>query len=127
MVMSKRGRLSSADRERIHALSERGLSAAQIAKEVERREDVIESILGASKKNSTRGRKPKAPEPAPRAQAAAPAPAPAAKARAERPRGVLEHQLWVRPGYHIELILPADLSAAEAERLANWARSLPFA
>ena len=125
MVTSKRGRLSSADRERIHALSERGLSAAQIAKEVERREDVIESILGASKKSSNRGRKPKAPEPAPRAQAAAPAPAP--KARAERPRGVLEHQLWVRPGYHIELILPADLTAAEAERLANWARSLPFA
>lgn len=125
MVTSKRGRLSSADRERIHALSERGLSAAQIAKEVERREDVIESILGASKKNSNRGRKPKAPEPAPRAQVAPPAPAP--KARAERPRGVLEHQLWVRPGYHIELILPADLTAAEAERLANWARSLPFA
>jgi hypothetical protein len=125
MVTSKRGRLSSADRERIHALSERGLSAAQIAKEVERREDVIESILGASKKSSNRGRKPKAPEPAPRAQVAPPAPAP--KARAERPRGVLEHQLWVRPGYHIELILPADLTTAEAERLANWARSLPFA
>lgn len=123
MVMSKRGRLSSADRERIHALSERGLSAAQIAKEVERREDVIESILGASKKNSNRGRKPKAPEPAPRAQAVAPAP----KARAERPRGVLEHQLWVRPGFHIELALPADLTVAEAERLATWARSLPFA
>ena len=126
MVMSKRGRLSSADRERIHALSERGLSAAQIAKEVERREDVIESILGASKKSSNRGRKPKAPEPAPRVQAA-PAPALAPKARAERPRGVLEHQLWVRPGYHIELVLPADLTAAEAERLATWARSLPFA
>lgn len=125
MVMSKRGRLSSADRERIHALSERGLSAAQIAKEVERREDVIEAILGASKKNSNRGRKPKAPEPAPRAQAVA-SPAPRA-ARAERPRGVLEHQLWVRPGYHIELELPADLTVAEAERLANWARSLPFA
>ncbi len=124
MVMSKRGRLSTADRERIHALSERGLSAAQIAKEVERREDVIEGILGASKKNSNRGRKPKAPEPAPRVQAA---PAPAPKARAERPRGVLEHQLWVRPGYHIELVLPADLTAAEAERLATWARSLPFA
>ena len=116
MVMSKRGRLSSADRERIHALSERGLSAAQIAKEVERREDVIEGILGASKKSSTRGRKPKAPEPAGRVQAAAVAPV---KARAERPRGVLEHQLWVRPGYHIELALPADLTVAEAERLAT--------
>lgn len=127
MVMSKRGRLSSADRERIHALSERGLSAAQIAKEVERREDVIEAILGASKKSSNRGRKPaaKAPEPAPRAQVVAPTPV--AKPRAERARGVLEHQLWIRPGYQIELVLPADLSNAEAERLANWARSLPFA
>ncbi|MCW5869147.1 MAG: hypothetical protein KIS61_17945 [Candidatus Eremiobacteraeota bacterium] len=121
--MSKRGRLSSADRERIHALSERGLSAAQIAKEVERREDVIEGILNAGKKNSTRGRKPRAYEPPPRAQAAFPPRAP----RAERPRGVLEHQLWIRPGYHIELVLPADLTGAEAERLANWARSLPFA
>lgn len=125
MLTSKRGRLSSADRERIHALSERGLSAAQIAKEVERREDVIEAILGASKKNSARGRKPKAPVAPPPRAAAAPAPAPKA-ARAERPRGVLEHQLWVRPGYHIELVLPADLTAAEAERLATWARSLPF-
>ncbi len=124
MVVSKRGRLSTADRERIHALSNRGLSAAQIAKEVERREDVVEGILSTSKKSSNRGRKPKAPEPAPRVQAA---PAPAPKARAERPRGVLEHQLWVRPGYHIELVLPADLTAAEAERLATWARSLPFA
>ncbi|MFN8611409.1 MAG: hypothetical protein U0931_27940 [Vulcanimicrobiota bacterium] len=123
MLTSKRGRLSSADRERIHALSERGLSAAQIAKEVERREDVIESILGASKKSSGRGRKPKVAAPAPRA--VTPAPAPKAP-RAERPRGVLEHQLWVRPGYHIELVLPADLTAAEAERLATWARSLPF-
>jgi hypothetical protein len=123
MVTSKRGRLSSADRERIHALSERGLSAAQIAKEVERREDVIEQILGAHKKSSNRGRKPKAPEPAPRPQVVAPAPKP----KAERPRGVLEHQLWIRPGYQIELVLPADLSGAEAERLANWARSLPFA
>jgi hypothetical protein len=123
MLTSKRGRLSSADRERIHALSERGLSAAQIAKEVERREDVIEAILGASKKNSGRGRKPKVVAPPPRATAVAPAPK---AARAERPRGVLEHQLWVRPGYHIELVLPADLTAAEAERLATWARSLPF-
>ena len=124
MVTSKRGRLSSADRERIHALSERGLSAAQIAREVERREDVIESILGASKKASNRGRKPNKVVEAPRVQAPS-APAPA-KVRTERPKGMLEHQLWVRPGYRIELTLPADLSAAEAERLANWARSLPF-
>ncbi|MBS2034908.1 hypothetical protein JST97_07965 [bacterium] len=123
MLTSKRGRLSSADRERIHALSERGLSAAQIAKEVERREDVIESILGASKKSSGRGRKPKVVAPPARQVAVAPAPK---AARVERPRGVLEHQLWVRPGYHIELVLPADLTAAEAERLATWARSLPF-
>jgi len=123
MVTSKRGRLSSADRQRIHALSERGLSAAQIAKEVERREDVIEGILG-ERKASNRGRKPGKVVESPRAQAPS-APA-ATKARAERPKGMLEHQLWVRPGYRIELILPADLSSAEAERLASWARSLPF-
>lgn len=123
MVTSKRGRLSSADRQRIHALSERGLSAAQIAKEVERREDVIESILG-ERKASNRGRKPGKVVEVPRAQAPS-APA-ASKARAERPKGMLEHQLWVRPGYRIELTLPADLSSAEAERLASWARSLPF-
>ena len=122
MVTSKRGRLSSADKEKIHALSERGLSTLDIALEVERREDVIEAIL-AAKKAPARGRKPKteAGEAAKTTSNGA-----VIAASGKTARGLLTHQLWVRPGFCIELSLPGDLSQAEAERLSIMIRALPF-
>lgn len=121
MVTSKRGRLSSADRERIHALAEKGKSIAEISRDVERRPDVIEAILGA-KKLVARGRKPRMDEderPVPVARIAS---AP----RRDLPRDILEHQLWVRPGVQITLSLPGDFNEYEAERLAVMVRNLPF-
>ncbi|MBT9583768.1 hypothetical protein IV102_10495 [bacterium] len=115
MVISKRGRLSSADRERIHALAERGHSIEEISRELERREDVIEGIL-EEKQASARTRK------------AAPKPSgngvPVSKK--SQPKGLLSHFIWVRPGFQIELTLPADLSEGEAERLSVMVKSLPF-
>jgi len=121
MVTSKRGRLSSADRERIHALAEKGKSISEISRDVERRPDVIEAILGA-KKLVARGRKPRQEEderPIPVARIAS---AP----RRDLPRDILEHQLWVRPGVQITLSLPGDFNEFEAERLAVMVRNLPF-
>lgn len=122
MVTSKRGRLSSSDREKIHALSERGLSVADIAREVERREDVIEMILG-TKRAPSRGRK----GPMKAGKAGANGVANEVSVRRERPRGLLSHLLWVRPGFQIELNLPADLTEGEAERLSIMIKALPFA
>lgn len=123
MVTSKRGRLSSSDREKIHALSERGLSVAEIAAEVERREDVIESILG-TKKAPLRGRRPLGVA---IGKAVGNGAAGSPVRRGDRPRGLLSHLLWVRPGFQIELHLPADLSEGEAERLSIMIKALPFA
>jgi hypothetical protein len=36
------------------------------------------------------------------------------------------HRLQLRPDFELKLELPHDLSAKEAERIATWARSLPF-
>lgn len=121
MVISKRGRMSSADRERIHALAEKGKSVADISRIVERRPDVIEAILGA-KRMTLRGRRPKAEEGDLRGSA----PVRVASERIERPKTVLDHQLWVRPGLQITLSLPGDFNEAEAERLAVMIRNLPF-
>lgn len=132
MVTSKRGRMSSADREKIHALAERGLSVDEIAAEVERRADVVEAILGKNHKTNGRGRR-RAEEERPasrgRARAAEAVPAPVVKegrGRRVASGGTLEHLLWVRPGFQIQLTLPADLSEHEAERLSVMVRNLPF-
>lgn len=124
MVTSKRGRLSSADRERIHALAERGLSLSDIAKEVERKEEVIGEILG-EKKSRLRKSSPLVAK-SPVLRPSRPAPVVKDSSRPSRPQGLLGHSLWVRPGYQIELTLPADLTLAEAERLSIMIRSLPF-
>lgn len=118
MAKIRRGRLSNADRQRIHDMYSGGKSIAQISKEVERREDIIAGILGLSKKAlamTTRA----APVGAPKKETRE---AP----RAAREEEVLEHRLWVRPGYQIVLRLPADLSAIEAERLSVMVKTLPF-
>lgn len=130
MVTSKRGRLSSADRERIHALAERGMSVEEIATEVERREDVIEAILGKNKatgnaraKRSNRVEEDKAGKPRAKPVDAL---AEMMMSKTRRVGGTLEHMLWVRPGFQIQLTLPADLSQTEAERLSVMVRNLPF-
>jgi hypothetical protein len=135
MVTSKRGRLSSADRERIHALAERGMSVDEIASEVERREDVIEAILGKNKAASN-GRAKRSRVEEDRSSASNGAGRPRAKpvdalsemmmSKTRRVGGTLEHMLWVRPGFQIQLTLPADLSQTEAERLSVMVRNLPF-
>jgi hypothetical protein len=112
MLTSKKGRLSSADRDRIHSLSERGFSIQEIAEEVERREDVVEGVLGETK--AVRVRKGSALARS------------GAKARDESPPGLLSHFFWVRPGFQIEFNLPADLTEGEAERLCAMVKSLPF-
>jgi hypothetical protein len=38
----------------------------------------------------------------------------------------LSHSFHLRPDFQVELALPADFSATEAERLAVFVRSLPF-
>lgn len=136
MVTSKRGRLSSADRERIHALAERGMTVDEIATQVQRREDVIEAILGKSKA-ATNGRAKRSRVEDDKASAASNgAGRPRAKpvdglsellmSKTRRVGGTLEHMLWVRPGFQIQLTLPADLSQTEAERLSVMVRNLPF-
>ena len=119
MVNSKRGRISSADRERIHAMSEKGLSVEEIAHEVERREDVVEAIL--NEKKGGRGRKPRVLI----KDAVSNIPA-APKARSYGAKGFLNHSLWVRPGFQIDLTLPGDITEAEAERLSVMIRAIPF-
>lgn len=116
MVISKRGRLSSADRERIHALAERGHSIEEISRELERREDVIEGIL-EEKEASARARKSGSKQSPPNG-------VPVSKKVTAK--GLLSHFIWVRPGFQIELTLPADLSESEAERLSIMVKSLPF-
>lgn len=129
MVTSKRGRLSSADRERIHALAERGMSVEEIATEVERREDVIEAILGKNKATGSRAKRSSRVEDdkagKPRAKPVD-ALAEMMMSKTRRVGGTLEHMLWVRPGFQIQLTLPADLSQTEAERLSVMVRNLPF-
>ena len=39
---------------------------------------------------------------------------------------LLSHEFQVRPDFKLMLVLPADLSAREADRIANWIRTLPF-
>jgi len=39
---------------------------------------------------------------------------------------VTEHSYKLRPDHTLQLTLPTDLSAREAERLAGWIRTLPF-
>jgi hypothetical protein len=61
-------------------------------------------------------------------------PPPRQKTRSEMPEkettqqtvGMTRSVLPVRPGIALELLLPEDLTAAEAERLANMVRLLPF-
>jgi hypothetical protein len=46
---------------------------------------------------------------------------------AELPEGELEtHPFLLRPNMKVELALPADLSSAEASRLADFIKALPF-
>lgn len=44
----------------------------------------------------------------------------------EEEAGNVRHRYALRPNYEIELALPADLRPREADRLANWIRTLPF-
>jgi len=48
-------------------------------------------------------------------------------ARDEAPPDTLEHTFRLRPTFPVTLTLPADLSATEAARLADFIRTLPFA
>lgn len=61
------------------------------------------------------------PEPAPTS-----APAPRARRASAGSSSSLTHHFWLRPGLEINLELPADLSADEAQRLASVIQSLPF-
>lgn len=129
MAKIRRGRLSNADRQRIHDMYGSGKSIAQISKEVERREDIIAGILGLSKRALAAASKVAPPakkdgRPAKEAPAVAAAVSVAVASASED--DVLEHHFWVRPGYPIGLRLPADLTASEAERLASMIKSLPF-
>jgi hypothetical protein len=45
---------------------------------------------------------------------------------AEATHIVTEHSYKLRPNHTLQLTLPTDLSAREAERLAGWIRTLPF-
>jgi hypothetical protein len=40
--------------------------------------------------------------------------------------GLLRHRYLLRPAFEVELGLPADLSVREAERLADFIKTLPF-
>jgi len=108
MLTSKKGRMSHEDRQRIFEMDENGFSLAEIAHEVQRREDVVADIL--SERKGRRHKAKASPE----------------TARVTGAKSLLSHQLWVRPGYQIELSLPADLTVGEAERLSVMVRSLPF-
>lgn len=119
---SKRGRLSSSDRDRIHELAQSGYSVEEIAEQVERRKDVVESVLGAAAaaaqpKKARRTRAQAAPQVEEVAQE---------EGENEIAEGMLQHFIWLRSGVQVELVLPADLTQAEAERLSVMVRNLPF-
>ncbi len=42
------------------------------------------------------------------------------------PEGAIQHTFQLRPGWQVELALPADLSAREAGRLSEFVKTLPF-
>lgn len=42
------------------------------------------------------------------------------------PPGAIRHTFQLRPGWQIDLTLPADLSAREAGRLSEFVKTLPF-
>ncbi len=142
------GRISNETRRTIHEMAAAGESAEDIATTLGRNLNSVRRIMegstpkgsGKSSKSSSKsakstkkpasapGRKPAkaAPvsEPAP-----APAPAPAPRARraaSADSSATLTHHFWLRPGLEINLELPSDLSADEAQRLASVIQSLPF-
>ena len=45
---------------------------------------------------------------------------------AETPEGSIEHRYQLRPDRQVLLVLPADLTAREAGRLAEFIKTLPF-
>ena len=70
---------------------------------------------------------PEATVEAPPAPVAAPAaPAASAPVAAQPVAGSLVHMLQLRPDTAVQVTLPADLTAREAERLAHWVQALPF-
>lgn len=44
----------------------------------------------------------------------------------EQSEGLLDHRFVLRPDFDVHLELPEDLSTAEANRLADFIRTLPF-
>ena len=42
------------------------------------------------------------------------------------PEGSIQHTFQLRPGWQIEITLPADLSTREAGRLSEFVKTLPF-
>ncbi len=44
----------------------------------------------------------------------------------EEVKGSVVHRFYLRKDFPVEMSLPVDLRAAEAERLANFVRTLPF-
>ena len=118
----KSGRLSHLDRERMLAMHAAGASHDEIAQATQRTTGLIQKTLAAA------APKKKKQSPAPTRRAAKPVaatPPPAGPSRPARDTS-LRHRYWLRPQTQIELELPADLRAHEAERLANYLQALAF-
>ena len=128
----KSGRLSHVDRERMLAMHAAGSSPDEIAQATQRTTGLVQKTLtGAApertpkkKKTSPSPRRRRAAEPVP----AAPPPARPARAAADAPApdAGRRHRFWLRAEFQVELALPANLRAQEAQRLAQYLQSLPF-
>ena len=150
---STRGPLTAAAKEQVKAMAEHGVSPSDIAAEFGRSVQAILNVLGVkfegAKLKARRGKaeKPKVArnQGGTRQAAVTPKKNPTPERTVTRvtpvqhsepslipasgsPRGgrLLNHKFWLRAGISVDLRLPVDLQAEEAERLAQVVRSLPF-